>query len=629
MKSKKKVDIKFGYDSEKGNELILAERRGSSPKEKYGKKYKEISTADREYINEIHPVNEPDIGSIKCDPHGSDQTKSPKKKHKKRKHSKSATETEETFGSDQSKSTCPHKKKSVHNMHIQTQSTSHLPVEPQSTSQHHVSRETPSEFSHKSEKNREVQQIKQEIVENAESCDVHTSIDDTNTTLLSGKRESYCVKKSKKKKRRMGSDGLVSDRKVSGEQMSHGRVSGEPMSHGQVSGEQTSRIGVSGERISDGQISGKQTSQIQVSGEQMSDGQVTGEQMNDGDARVFHNQEASGSSQEVLVKKTDLFVSPEADLVIHSVNTVDGKGKAEKLLRAKLQDQGIHLRTGRWTAIENERLKSNWEEIIKNHPVSNPYSLLTRKSSGDRDQQMFLKTYIQETSFYKALARGLNRSTYSCYIRARRMFHKLNKGSYTEEDFRRLKRLRQEHGNKWTQIGKLMDRTGSSLFDMHRRRVNSTRAGYWSTEEEIQLLDAIRAVMGSADVTHLYHQIPWQQVAGHVPTRSAPQCREHWWKKMAWTVNNEGYRQQWRSCDRKKLVEKIYVMPIFEESEIDWDALHLMFDKSVSPQYLQKRWFYLKTLVPNFQRKSFDEIRDFLYNRYDDEGSGKEDTTRQ
>lgn len=33
---------------------------------------------------------------------------------------------------------------------------------------------------------------------------------------------------------------------------------------------------------------------------------------------------------------------------------------------------------------------------------------------------------------------------------------------------------------------------------------------------------------------------------------------------MAWKVNNEGYRYQWRSSDRKKLVEKYATVEVVE-----------------------------------------------------------------
>lgn len=41
-----------------------------------------------------------------------------------------------------------------------------------------------------------------------------------------------------------------------------------------------------------------------------------------------------------MVKKTDLFVPPDVDAIIHSTNRVMGNGRVEKLMRANLRDQG-------------------------------------------------------------------------------------------------------------------------------------------------------------------------------------------------------------------------------------------------------------------------------------------------
>ncbi|ESO01235.1 hypothetical protein HELRODRAFT_174781 [Helobdella robusta] len=247
-----------------------------------------------------------------------------------------------------------------------------------------------------------------------------------------------------------------------------------------------------------------------------------------------------------------------------------------------LKKKGIPFSTGYFTDKENEQLKKNWKNVIESCPFEDPLVLLGKRVNGLDSKE--LHNYIKSINFYILLGHKINRSPYSVYARARKLFIKADKtGRYTKEEISLLQKLEAEYGNKWEKIGELMGRTGRSLLVKSAKIRKDPANGKWSEDETNLLITSVNryyqerladyykdkdALMKSLkknnnnnnnngqsdadddggvneekdeeerekrlklierlalDTKFLYYNLPWSQIAEEIPKRNAKQLAQ-------------------------------------------------------------------------------------------------------
>ncbi|TSN86040.1 Transcription termination factor 1 [Bagarius yarrelli] len=263
----------------------------------------------------------------------------------------------------------------------------------------------------------------------------------------------------------------------------------------------------------------------------------------------------------------------------------------------EFKNQGISLNHGRFTAQENERLKKNVKDFMALTAIDSPIKLFF--TCRFKQEQENIKKLKWLHKFFERIAEGIPRSCYYVYARGRKMFDEQNyRGEFSKEELHTLNKLHNLHGNNWKKISELTGRSAISLEKRYKQIAD--KEGPWSNKEVQRLLRGVRdyvvsQIPGAAESNSslrvmketLYKRLPWQKIAMKVKTRSWTQCREKW----------------------------MYEMDVDDPACVNWEDLTALIG-DVPPAYLQRKWHKLKVCnVPDWQRKCFADIVDFLYEK--------------
>ncbi|XP_039620221.1 transcription termination factor 1-like [Polypterus senegalus] len=304
----------------------------------------------------------------------------------------------------------------------------------------------------------------------------------------------------------------------------------------------------------------------------------------------------------------------------------------------KFHEEGIAIKFGKFAKVENERLKTNTEKLMK----------LTGISSSDKlhfpsrypEEEKTIKRLREQNNFFTNLADGIPRPCQLVYNHARKIFDNFNyMGRYTESEINDLKRFHTLYGNNWSKLSSLIGRNQHSL-QMKWSQLGDYSKGPWTPVEKKSLIKAMQShfqnrldptaiqdeLEQESEANHeeehkliltdkLYKNIPWKKVSEQVKTRNWMSCRIQWMrilqKKMQKTKNS--FPSVSSIHAKIKLIKKLYQMNVGDASEIDWEELTDIIG-DVTPTYTQNLFCRLKILnVPNWQMKTFPEIIDFLY----------------
>lgn len=110
---------------------------------------------------------------------------------------------------------------------------------------------------------------------------------------------------------------------------------------------------------------------------------------------------------------------------------------------------------------------------------------------------------------------------------------RIKKRKWTHEEWRKLENLVNTHGEKWTQISKIMKtRDVKQCIQKYFHMKKVKKRGVWSNEEDEKLEEWVRE----------FGPRKWKQCALNIPGRCGKQCRERWvntldkkLKKGRWT----------------------------------------------------------------------------------------------
>ncbi|XP_078082498.1 uncharacterized protein LOC144502444 [Mustelus asterias] len=300
------------------------------------------------------------------------------------------------------------------------------------------------------------------------------------------------------------------------------------------------------------------------------------------------------------------------------------------------KEAGIPIRQGRFTHGENKQLQKNLNQLMELTGVQNEWEFFHIPKS---DHEMIrMKQLKQSNLFCCRLAEGIARPWKCVYQRAKKMYDpKRCKGRYTDEELKKLQHLQIVYGNQWKKIAELMDRTDVSVMGRAKTLKNSFNFGPWSKEEEKTLIRLIEEVVKnkiqetSHDLTNttsntnsylpilreqLYREIPWTAIADQMERRNWMQCRQKWMCILAEKMSGGMGPTQFNHCQLKiNLIKRLYLLKVDDVGDVDWEDLCSVIG-DVPPLCVQRMFHRLKTrYVPDWPRKSFGGIVDFLYER--------------
>ncbi|XP_063066688.1 transcription termination factor 1-like [Engraulis encrasicolus] len=293
----------------------------------------------------------------------------------------------------------------------------------------------------------------------------------------------------------------------------------------------------------------------------------------------------------------------------------------------EFKEQGIPVRTRRFTVAENNRLKQNVKDFLALSGIESVTKLFLPKRFPDGKEIIKMK---RKLGFISCLCAGIPRSWDSILCKARDLLNPGNYlGRFTEKENRDLINLHKLYGRKWGIISEQIGRSHSAL----KKRFGMICEGHgpWTEEESRSLLRSVRqhllklakpgedGSIGSGVVrkVDLYKRLPWAAVSQQVRTRSWILCREKWMGYLKMKMTTGVVITSRKSLESEiQLIKAINEMNVEDTAEIVWDELTHLFGNT-TPQYLQMRFYRLKVShVPGWNRMTdFGEIIDYLYEK--------------
>lgn len=299
--------------------------------------------------------------------------------------------------------------------------------------------------------------------------------------------------------------------------------------------------------------------------------------------------------------------------------------------------QGVTIKFGKFSAKENQQLEKNVQEFLSLTGIENADKLLHT----DRypEEKAAITNLKRKYAFRLHIGKGIARPWKLVYYRAKKMFDVNNyKGRYSKGDTEKLKVYHSLHGNDWKKIGDLVARSSLSVALKFSQISSERNRGAWSKTETQRLIKAVEEVilktMSPQDLEEvdsrlqenpegclsivrekLYKGIPWVEVEAKVETRNWMQCKSKWTEILTKRMTNgrDVYRGVNALQAKINLIERLYEINVEDANEIDWEDLASTIG-DVPPSYVQAKFYKLKaTCVPLWQRKTFPEIIDYLY----------------
>ncbi|NXX04805.1 TTF1 factor, partial [Larus smithsonianus] len=296
---------------------------------------------------------------------------------------------------------------------------------------------------------------------------------------------------------------------------------------------------------------------------------------------------------------------------------------------------GIAVKFGRFSQKENNQIRKNIEEFLLITGIDSAEKLLfTSRYPEDKDTINRLKA---DHLFCEKLSEGIPRPWRLIYYRARKMFDSHNyKGRYSTEEKEKLKKYHALHGNNWKKISELMSRSNLSVAMKYSEIKSAVNYGPWSKEETQKLMHAVEEVirkriekedgnsLSSSEKSHreisidreaLCHKLPWTEIAAKVGTRFWRQCKQKWTTVLTnkMTKGQQLYRGTKGLQAKINLIKRLYEMKVEDDNEIDWEKLSNAIG-DVPKAYVQAKFYKLKvSCVPLWQKKTFSEIIDYLF----------------
>ncbi|XP_026960253.1 transcription termination factor 1 isoform X2 [Sagmatias obliquidens] len=299
--------------------------------------------------------------------------------------------------------------------------------------------------------------------------------------------------------------------------------------------------------------------------------------------------------------------------------------------------QGVAIKFGKFSVKENKQLEKNVQEFLSLTGIENADKLLY--TDRHPEEKSLITDLKRKHSFRLHIGKGIARPWKLVYYRAKKMFDVNNyKGRYSKGDTEKLKIYQSLHGNDWKKIGEMVSRSSLSVALKFSQISSQRNHGAWSKTETQKLIKAVEEVIlkkmspqelnemdsklqenpeGRLSVVRekLYKGISWVEVEAKVETRNWMQCKSKWMEILTKRMTNgrDVYRGVNALQAKINLIERLYEINVEDVNEIDWEDLASTIG-DVPPSYVQTKFYKLKaTCVPFWQKKTFPEIIDYLY----------------
>ena len=346
---------------------------------------------------------------------------------------------------------------------------------------------------------------------------------------------------------------------------------------------------------------------------------------------LFSGAGTQGTCADTIVTIRDMTVSDEIAIIIHK------PCMNQKHFINKLASMGIHVRTGKWNAIEDKILIEN----IKKFELHNPEVDLNEFFNiGDYDleRQKDIMKKKKSTRFMLEMPGNLNRTAQNCLNRAKAINPDIICGTYTEEEESQLTMLVMRYPGRWRKIGRLMGRIGTSCRDhwkIMEGRKSTSHSHRWSLEAEKCLINAIIKVMGSCDTDIIGFDLPYEKLEKMVKTRTQYQIRVHWLRvlsnrikmKELHDINLEGNNpdaqkltsmvDNWSVDNSIDLIQHLMSLDVQLESEIDWQEVVDSIGSTRTPFYVRSWWVKLRGMVQKHQIMCLQDILEKVMDNLD------------
>ncbi|XP_064227792.1 transcription termination factor 1 isoform X3 [Aotus nancymaae] len=299
--------------------------------------------------------------------------------------------------------------------------------------------------------------------------------------------------------------------------------------------------------------------------------------------------------------------------------------------------QGVAIKFGKFSVKENKQLEENVQDFLALTGIESADKLLYT----DRypEEKSVITNLKRRHSFRLHIGRNIARPWKLIYYRAKKMFDVNNyKGRYSERETKKLKMYQSLLGNDWKTIGEMVARSSLSVALKFSQISRKRNRGAWSKSETQKLIKAVEEVILKKmspqeleDVDSklregpesclsivrekLYKGISWVEVEAKVKSRNWMQCKSKWTEILTKRMTNGRCIYHGVNGLRAKvnLIERLYKINVEDTNEIDWEDLASAIG-DVPPSYVQTKFSRLKaTYVPFWQKKTFPEIIDYLY----------------
>ncbi|XP_051022415.1 transcription termination factor 1 [Acomys russatus] len=299
--------------------------------------------------------------------------------------------------------------------------------------------------------------------------------------------------------------------------------------------------------------------------------------------------------------------------------------------------QGVAIRFGKFSVKENKQIEKNVQEFLSLTGIESADKLLYT----DRypEEKSLITNLKRKHAFRLHIGKGIARPWKLVYYRAKKIFDVNNyKGRYNEEDTKKLKTYHSLHGNDWKKIGAMVSRSSLSVALKFSQIGGDRNHGAWSKTETQRLIKAVEDVIlkkmspqelreldsrlqedpeGRMSIVRekLYKGISWVEVEARVETRNWMQCKSKWTEILTKRMTHGGFVYRGVNALQAKitLIERLYELNVNDANEIDWEDLASAIG-NVPPPFVQAKFYKLKAAcVPFWQKKTFPEIINYLY----------------
>ena len=305
--------------------------------------------------------------------------------------------------------------------------------------------------------------------------------------------------------------------------------------------------------------------------------------------------------------------------------TLDWKPKCYEIIK----ENNLKVIKGKFSKEEKQILTNNWNKFCEDFNCDEDMrtqllGFFYHYRSTDERRKM--KEFIKRENFYLRLGKGLpNRTLFNIISQCRAHFCPLKrKKQLSEYEGKQIKSLYSIHGNKWSKIAFKLNCYPKTVemdcLNNYNSKGEPYRRDKWSANEDKQLLNAMKSVLNTDDLTqHIFTKnIPYIKIKELSKLNRCVRDIDHHWKRhLRWSLTNfTQLEDNWAKSDSSKLIYCLYKYNFDNELDIDWDLIKEKFEKISSFNNLMKNWRIIKSTVLDFESKTYKQIINFLYDNF-------------